>query len=145
VSLTLLGELLESTSLRGTGNMLKNILYDHNLIRDDLLHELHRTRRMPGSKQAILKTISGTVGLNGLPRKWIMVERLNDLVDPVLIFRDAEDRIVPVQHARDAARHESEARLCILDQCGHWPQMEKISQFNQAVLDFLPGEESQWA
>ena len=142
VSLPLVGDIVESTSLRGTRTMLKNIFYDHNLIGDDLVYELHRTRRMPGSKRAILKTIRGEVGLNGLRRKWIMVERLKDLVAPVLILWGAQDRVVPVQHARNAARLALEARLCILDRCGHWPQMEKSSQFNDAVLNFLTGEES---
>jgi 2-hydroxy-6-oxonona-2,4-dienedioate hydrolase len=29
------------------------------------------------------------------------------------------------------------AKLAVLDQCGHLPQLEKPDEFNRAVLDFL--------
>ena len=96
---------------------------------------------MPGAKQAVLKTARGAVGLSGLRKQWIMVEQLRNLGAPVLIVWGAQDRIVPVHHAHNAARLAPEVRLCIFDRCGHWPQMEKSSQFNQVVLDFLSGEQ----
>ncbi|MBF8267490.1 MAG: putative hydrolase or acyltransferase of alpha/beta superfamily [Dehalococcoidia bacterium] len=140
LSLPLAGEILEDTSLRGTGAMLRRIFYDRSFVQEGLLQELHRTRRMPGAKEAVLKTVRGAVSLRGLRKEWVMVEALKSLDAPVLIVWGAQDRIVPVRHAHNAARLAPDVRLCIFDGCGHWPQMEKSSQFNQVVLEFLSGE-----
>ncbi|MFH1560122.1 MAG: alpha/beta fold hydrolase [Chloroflexota bacterium] len=140
MSLPLLGELLESLSLRGTRASLRNIFYDHSLIQDGFLQEIHRTRRLPGAKQAALKMIRGAVGLRGLHKQWIMTEHLKHLNIPVLIVWGAQDRIIPVSHAYNAARNAPGVKLHVFDRCGHWPQIEKSAEFNQTVLDFL-GEE----
>jgi 4,5:9,10-diseco-3-hydroxy-5,9,17-trioxoandrosta-1(10),2-diene-4-oate hydrolase len=135
VSLPLVGEVMENPSLRGTRASLKNIFYDHSLIQDGVLREILRTRRLPGAKQAVLKMVRGAVGLRGVHRKWIMTEHLKHLNVPVLIVWGAQDRIIPVQHAYNAARDAPRVKLCVLDECGHWPQMEKSAEFNHLVLD----------
>ena len=139
ISLPLVGEILESPTLRGTRASLKNIFYDHSLIDDGLLYEIYRTRMMLGAKQAMLKMIRGAVGLCGVHNKWIMTEHLKALDIPVLIAWGAQDRIIPVRHAYNAAKEAPGVKLHIFDQCGHWPQLEKSSEFNQVVLDFLSG------
>ena len=140
MSLPLVGEILENPSLRGTWASLKNIFHNHSLIQDGFMQEIYRTGKMPGAKQAMLKMVRGAVGLRGMHRQWIMTEHLKHLNIPVLIVWGAQDRIIPVRHAYNAAREAPGVRLCIFDQCGHWPQMEKSAEFNQLVLDFL-GEE----
>ncbi|MDA0987895.1 MAG: alpha/beta fold hydrolase [Chloroflexi bacterium] len=140
MSLPLVGEIMESPSLRGTRASLKNIFYDHGLIQDGFLQEIYRTRRLPGAKQAALKMVRGAVGLRGVHKKWIMTENLKHLNIPVLIVWGAQDRIIPVHHAYNAARDAPRVKLCVFDQCGHWPQMEKSAEFNQLVLDFLDEE-----
>jgi pimeloyl-ACP methyl ester carboxylesterase len=92
---------------------------------------------MPGSKQAVLKMIRGAVGLRGVHKQWIMTEHLKRLNIPVLIVWGAQDKIIPVYHAYNAAREAPGVKLFTFDQCGHWPQMEKSTEFNHLVLDFL--------
>ena len=139
VSLPLVGEVLERPSLGGTRASLKNILYNHSLIQDGFLQEIYRTRKLPGAKQAVLKMIRGAVGLRGVHKQWIMTEHLKNLDIPVLIVWGAQDRIIPVHHAYNAAREAPDVELFIFDECGHWPQLEKAHEFNKVVLDFLGG------
>ena len=136
-SLPLVGEVLQNPSLRGTRASLKNIFYNHSLIQDGFIQEIYRTRKLPGAKQAELKMIRGAVGLRGVHKQWIMTEHLKHLNIPVLIVWGAQDRIIPVYHAYNAAREAPGVKLHIFDQCGHWPQIEKSTEFNQLVLDFL--------
>ena len=136
-SLPLVGEVLQNPSLRGTRASLKNIFYNHSLIQDGFLHEIYRTRKLPGAKQAELKMIRGAVGLRCVHKQWIMTEHLKHLNIPVLIVWGAQDRIIPVHHAYNAAREAPRVKPHIFDQCGHWPQMEKSIEFNEMVLDFL--------
>ena len=137
LSLPLVGEVLESTSLRGTRGMLRRIFYDRSFVQEDLLQELYRVRSVPGSKQAILRALRGAVSWRGLRSRWMMLEHLKALGVPVLIVWGAQDRVVPVRHARRAAGLAPGVELCIFEGCGHWPQMEKSAEFNRIALDFL--------
>ncbi|MQF48731.1 alpha/beta fold hydrolase [SAR202 cluster bacterium AC-647-N09_OGT_505m] len=136
-SLPLVGEILQTPSLRGTSASLKYIFYNHSLIQEGFLHEIYRRRKLPGAKQAELKMIRGAVGLHGVHKQWIMTEDLRHLDIPILIVWGAQDRIIPVNHAHNAAREAPGVKLHVFDQCGHWPQMEKSREFNQLVSDFL--------
>ena len=140
LSLPLVGELIENPSPRNTRVLLKRIFYNPSLVQDSLIREIHRTRVLPGSKRAILRIIRGAIGLRGLHSKWIMVNELEQLNSPVLIVWGAQDRIIPVSHAINAARIAPQVSLSIFEECGHWPQMEKGNEFNRVVLDFLTEE-----
>ena len=136
-SLPLVGEVMEHPSLRGTRASLKNIFYNHSLIQDGFLQEIYRTRKLPGAKQARLKMIRGAGGLRCVHKPWQMRAHLKRLNIPVLIVWGAQDKIIPVHHAYNAAKEAPGVRLHVFDQCGHWPQMEKSAEFNRMVLDFL--------
>ncbi|MCH7734184.1 MAG: hypothetical protein IH961_03095, partial [Chloroflexi bacterium] len=87
------------------------IFYDNSLIQDGLLQEIYRTRKLPGAKQAELKMIRGAVGLRGVHKQWIMTEHLKHLNIPVLIVWGAQDKIIPVYHAYNAAREAPGVRV----------------------------------
>lgn len=140
MSLPLVGEIIENPSPRNTRLLLKRIFHDPSLAPDSLIREIHRTRVLPGSKRAILRIIRGAIGLRGLHSKWIMTDELEQLNSPILIVWGAQDRIIPVSHATNAAQIAPQVSLSIFEECGHWPQMEKGNEFNRVVLDFLTEE-----
>ena len=140
MSLPLVGELIENPSPQNTRVLLKRIFYNPSLVQESLIREIYRTRFMPGSKRAVLRIIRGAIGLRGLHSKWIMTNELEQLNSPVLIVWGAQDRILPVSHATNAARIAPQVSLSIFDECGHWPQMERGNEFNRVALDFLTEE-----
>ena len=137
ISLPMVGELIENPSPRNTKVLLKRIFYNPALLQESLIREIYRTRALPGSKRAVLRIIRGSIGLRGLHSKWIMTDELERLNSPVLLVWGAQDRILPVSHAINAAQRAPQVSLSIFDECGHWPQMEKGQEFNRLVLDFL--------
>lgn len=137
LSIPVIGDILDNSSLRRTRSYLKSVFYNQKLVQNGILQEIHRTRNLPGAREAALKMIRGTVGLKGIHKKWIMTERLKGLNMPVLIIWGSQDKIIPVQHAYNAVYESPTTKLCVFDQCGHWPQMEKSAEFNALVLDFL--------
>lgn len=137
LSLPLVGEVLEHPTTRGTLASLRSILFDDGLIQNGLVQAMHRTRQLPGAKQATLKMVRGGVGLRGLHGKWIMTAQLAKLDIPVLLVWGAQDRIIPVELARRAAQQSPEVSMRVFEQCGHWPHMEKADEFNQTVMEFL--------
>jgi pimeloyl-ACP methyl ester carboxylesterase len=56
---------------------------------------------------------------------------------PTLFIWCREDRVTPLSWGEDYAAAVANARLAVLDSCGHLPNIEKPKEFNQAVIEFL--------
>ena len=56
---------------------------------------------------------------------------------PIMLVWGEQDKMFPVSHAYRASELTPAARLEVLSQCGHWPHMERASDFNSLALDFL--------
>ncbi len=56
---------------------------------------------------------------------------------PALVLHGEQDRVLPVENARQLVRRLPHAELCILPAGGHLFFIEQADRFNQAVLDFL--------
>jgi pimeloyl-ACP methyl ester carboxylesterase len=59
--------------------------------------------------------------------------------NPALIVWGRQDRIVPVECGERYRRALPDARLSVLDGCGHLPPIEQPEAFARLVLDFLGG------
>ena len=56
---------------------------------------------------------------------------------PTLLLWGREDRVVPVSAAQDYKRSLKSASVCVFDQCGHRPEVEKSADFLREVNKFL--------
>jgi pimeloyl-ACP methyl ester carboxylesterase len=56
---------------------------------------------------------------------------------PVLMLWGAEDRLAPAAHAREFVQAVPHARVEVLDNCGHYPQLELPGRVNAALREFL--------
>jgi pimeloyl-ACP methyl ester carboxylesterase len=59
------------------------------------------------------------------------------ITNPALIVWGREDRIVPVECGEQYRRALPNAKLTVLDRCGHLPPIEQPDAFAKLVLDFL--------
>src|SRR5512145_1573555 len=59
------------------------------------------------------------------------------VTNPTLIVWGREDRIVPVVCGEQYRKLLPDARLAVLDKCGHLPPIEQPDAFARLVLDFL--------
>ena len=66
-----------------------------------------------------------------------MTERLSELQCPVFGFWGANDQFNPVGGANKLVERCPNARLIVLNRCGHWVQVEHREMFNRLCLDFL--------
>ncbi len=62
---------------------------------------------------------------------------LADIDVPVLIIHGADDQIIPVAEAEAMAQAIPDARLVVIPNAGHLPNLEQPDAFNDAVIDFL--------
>ena len=53
------------------------------------------------------------------------------------------DGIVPIQHGQALQQALPNARLNIIDRCGHLPMSEKPETFNRILRNFLVGDEEE--
>jgi len=65
-----------------------------------------------------------------------LLGQLGSVTVPVLVVWGAADRIYPPEHGEAFAKAIPGARLVVLDQAGHLPQLETPSALLAAVLDF---------
>jgi pimeloyl-ACP methyl ester carboxylesterase len=59
---------------------------------------------------------------------------------PVLLIAGEEDQIVDPQAVGVWARSVDQAEVCLLDECGHLPMIERTAEFNAQILAFLTGD-----
>jgi pimeloyl-ACP methyl ester carboxylesterase len=71
-------------------------------------------------------------------------ERLQELTLPVLVITGDDDRIVPKELSTRLASELPNARLSVVDHCGHVPQEECPDAFLRLVKGFL-SDHSSWS
>ena len=59
---------------------------------------------------------------------------------PLLVIAGEEDQVVDPQAAGTWARSVDKAEVCLLDDCGHMPMIERTAEFNAQILAFLTGD-----
>jgi pimeloyl-ACP methyl ester carboxylesterase len=59
---------------------------------------------------------------------------------PLLLVAGEEDQIVDPQAVSVWAGSMDQAEICLLDECGHLPMIERTAEFNAQILAFLTGD-----
>jgi 4,5:9,10-diseco-3-hydroxy-5,9,17-trioxoandrosta-1(10),2-diene-4-oate hydrolase len=66
-----------------------------------------------------------------------MTTELHALRCPVFGFWGVNDQFNPVGGAMKVVDNCPQARMILVNQCGHWVQVEHRDMFNRACIDFL--------
>ena len=66
-----------------------------------------------------------------------MTERLQELKCPVYGFWGVNDQFNPVGGAMKIMQNAPQARMQLINRCGHWVQVEHQDLFNRSCIDFL--------
>ena len=100
-------------------------LFDPTLLTDDIINE-----RAPIAE-------TQTQAARSILKVPIMTERLHELRCPVFGFWGVNDQFNPVSGTTKLVENCPQARIIVLNQCGHWVQVEHREMFNRACIDFL--------
>ena len=138
-TLPILGELLTRPSRKGTANLLKACVHDPAVVTDELIELGYSLAVLPGAQNAFLSTVRSLGNFRGIRKDVLrsIVDNLDTITAPTLVFWGQQDRILPVAHAYIAEKRIPNARLHIFNPCGHCPQLERPEEFNSKVLKFL--------
>jgi pimeloyl-ACP methyl ester carboxylesterase len=101
----------------------------------ELVERGRATLADPGVRQTML-ALSRNYEANDLKGSGLW-PRLAKIRCPTLIVWGAEDRMFPARYAKDALAAIPGARLVVIPNCGHFPQIEAAEKFNDLLLGFL--------
>lgn len=100
-------------------------LFDPTLLTEDIINE-----RAPIAE-------TQTQAARSILKVPNMTERLHELRCPVFGFWGVNDQFNPVSGTTKLVDNCPQARIIVLNQCGHWVQVEHREMFNRACIDFL--------
>lgn len=124
---TLLGETLS----RVTGDPFFHRPREHRAQFNELLRGLED----PGAQRAFLATLRSASNFAG--QTVSALDRLELARFPVLLVWGRDDRVFPLNHLRRAQRHLPHAKVAIVENCGHFPQLEAPKTFLRIMLRWL--------
>jgi pimeloyl-ACP methyl ester carboxylesterase len=80
-----------------------------------------------------------TLGLRGV--RQAVYETQNNISKsvtcPILFIHGRQDQILPVKHSQLAAAANNIARIEVIENCGHAPQLEHPQQVNTLLKQFM--------
>jgi len=123
---------LNPSTLAGTREALQNIVYDTQMITDQVVENFFVARLKKGDSYTIDKFLESV-----LRGEDFLDGKLSAIRAPTLIIWGREDKLTPLTMGEQFAREIKGAELVVFDKCGHIPQIEKPAQFNAALLKFL--------
>jgi pyruvate dehydrogenase E2 component (dihydrolipoamide acetyltransferase) len=124
---------ISSTSRRDLKPALENLFADASLVSRQMIDDLLKYKRLDGVGDALSALREG-VFTNGRQAANLS-EGLTAAAVPVLVIAGAEDKIIPVAHAKGVAG----ARVEIIEGAGHMPQMEQAGKVNAFIKAHVGG------
>jgi pimeloyl-ACP methyl ester carboxylesterase len=111
---------------------LKNVFYDESMIDDQVARMAFMSRLAANDGLTVRSLVSSFPTCT----EWLN-DKLHHITTPTLVVWGDEDRIVPLTFGRDLAAQIPNAKLAIIERCGHAPMIERPDDFLGAIKDFL--------
>ena len=111
--------------------VVEHLFADKSLVSRQLIDDLMKYKRLDGV-DAALRAVADSAFPGGR-QSVVLGERIGAAGIPVLVIWGKEDAIIPASHAANVPG----ARVEIIPDAGHMPQMEAAGKVNDLILGFL--------
>lgn len=138
----LLQEFTEEPTRARLIDWLNSMVYDPNLVTDELIEErwalatdpdtLAAARRMYG--KAAFAAMMSMMRKSDAPMPWAVMHKVQA---PTLLTWGRDDRVSPLDMSLIPMRSIPNAELHVFPNCGHWVMIEAKAAFERTVLAFL--------
>jgi 2-hydroxy-6-oxonona-2,4-dienedioate hydrolase len=131
-------EAAEDPSWERVKARLEWLMADPAMVTDDLI----RTRQAIFAQPGWLEACKANMALQDLGirrRNMLSDDDLRSIRAEALVIWTTKDPSGPVDEGERIASLIPNARLAVIENCGHWPQYEDTATFNRIHLDFLLG------
>lgn len=102
----------------------------------DLINMVDRYSKMPGGHRAFVRTLKAVIGPFGVKDRESFEEQAQRLNRPTFVVWGKQDRLFSHRQSDRAMQLLPNAKLLLLDQCGHYPQWEQADPFSSAIERF---------
>jgi 2-hydroxy-6-oxonona-2,4-dienedioate hydrolase len=120
---------------------LEWLMHDPAQVTDDLVDMRLHVYTRPGAVRAMAH-IMCLQDMDVRRRNMLTAADLAGITAPTLVVWTTHDPTGAVEVGQRFAREIPDARLVVMDKCGHWPQYEDAATFNRLHLEFLRSEEA---
>jgi 4,5:9,10-diseco-3-hydroxy-5,9,17-trioxoandrosta-1(10),2-diene-4-oate hydrolase len=119
-------------------DFLRTLVYDQNLITDELVDERFAPANDPESLRA-MASMGASFTSTATFEEGLLWREAYRLRQRVLLVWGREDRVNPLDGALVALKLIPRAQLHVFGRCGHWAQLERFDEFNRLTMSFLGG------
>lgn len=117
------------------GVAIRSMVHDPRTVPPAVREEMVREARRPDAGLGYARYNQATVGPWGMLND--LTERVGEIRAPALFVHGRDDGLVDPRNSIRAAATMRNARLVLLDSCGHWAQIERRDRFLTEVEVFL--------
>jgi len=139
VSIPILGELMTYPTRMEAYFYFIGAVHDRSVLTKAFVDLYHNIHSQAGAQKSLLKVLRSIANVWGGKNEILapIQRHLHMITQPTLIIWGKQDKVLPLKHAYVGAEKIPDAKLQIIDDCGHMPQFERPDEFNSAVLEFL--------
>jgi 4,5:9,10-diseco-3-hydroxy-5,9,17-trioxoandrosta-1(10),2-diene-4-oate hydrolase len=129
-----LADFMMAPSRQAMVDWVDTMVSDKSVVDDALIDERLANAEAPGAMESAMAIFSS---LAEHPEPMPMWARLKGIEAPTLVVWGRDDRMLPLESALLGFRQLPNAELHVFSRCGHWPQVERKTDFERLVIDFL--------
>ena len=111
--------------------LAQQLFADPGVVTRKLVEDLLQGKRIDGVNAALATLAEAQ--FEGDRQKNQLASRASDLNVPVQLIWGRDDRIIPCAHSTNLPG----AKVHVLEDCGHMPMMEKVSEINALIRSFI--------
>jgi pimeloyl-ACP methyl ester carboxylesterase len=111
---------------------LEMLFCDQSLANDEVARHAFISR-LAANDGLTVRSLAGSLPTSS---EWVN-DKLHLITIPTLVVWGAEDRVMPLAHGREFAANIPNAKLVVIEKCGHAPMVERPADFIAVTKDFL--------
>ena len=123
---------LVAGSLLLTKQLLSHVYYNKALVTDEVARQAFVTKLASGDGFTVRSIMTSPES-----KAESVDDRLGEITIPTLIFWGANDEFIPVDDGYDFQKKIPQAKLIVVPECGHAPEIEKPDAYLEGVRAFL--------
>jgi len=122
---------MNPSSLAATRTLIESVFYDKKMVSDGAVLQVFTDRMRNNDGYTIQRTVAG------FATPQFEDAKLASIHVPTLVMWGRQDGLIPLASGEKLRDGIMGAKLVVFEQCGHVPQIEKSTEFNHALLEFL--------
>ncbi len=123
-------------SLEEMRELISVFAYDKKIVTDDLV-ELRYKASVRGDVQERFSALFPAPRQRWIEALALDEAALKQLQHKVLLIHGKDDEVIPLEASKNIASLLPASRLVIINQCGHWVQIEQTKKFMDELIAFF--------